>query len=588
MTLPCSLAHDTLFPTFLNHLIDALLRQPLPLSTESHIPPLQLKALSLLTYLCLNHPTLLSTIAASLPLDYIIPVLLEQNLLDDALINPQVDYFLPIFQFLASVSMSSSVTIASTKSLRMLHAACVSAMGSAQLCSWAVAAFAGFSRNSATFSSFIKLLPTLFSLKRDLAALLSSQEHSLVVAALSAIASLFVRGVDKDTAMRVSIAAIISPPELPVATALAAAVVLQFADQVPLDYHNVERLLKAAATSRGMRSFIIHKLLLECGGAVHDNLVRLLQIETQFTQFIGGVLSSEQGFVTVAGTHLLITLFESNSIPVEIEITEPFLAALSHILQNNSDDLDRSEAMLLIIRFLIQPRESMTQVIRVLHDQEENLFISFQRHIELNHLFLVLHFSWCFTAQPISLSTGLSGSAKLSSIRSSPLYWRMSSTRPRIGGPFTTRCRSCTLSCAGSNRRRPTPTVPSRIRFSAAIALAIHACDVTMKCGPNPALKESRSTDPKITRFRRMSPRVRRYHDSVRRETSAERPANRFLNWVDVTVTKYAAESTWRGMIGKLSILQLTSLPRGCGMTRFSDLERMFSDVFSKFNSYFW
>jgi hypothetical protein len=85
-------------------------------------------------------------------------------------------------------------------------------------------------------------------------------------------------------------------------------------------------------------------------------------------------------------------LFESNSIPPGIEIAEPFLVALTHILQDKSDDLDRSEAMLLIMRFLIHPRESMTQIIRVLHDHEENLFVSFQRHIELNHSFLVLHF----------------------------------------------------------------------------------------------------------------------------------------------------------------------------------------------------
>jgi FtsZ-binding cell division protein ZapB len=107
---------------------------------------------------------------------------------------------------------------------------------------------------------------------------------------------------------------------------------------------------------------------------------------------VGGILSSEDGFVTVAGTHLLTTLFENATIPAEIEIGEPFAKALNIVMDRKDEDLDRIDAMLLIMRFLVEPRESMTQIVRILWDQDDGIFLSFQRHIEGNHAFASLHF----------------------------------------------------------------------------------------------------------------------------------------------------------------------------------------------------
>jgi hypothetical protein len=182
-----------------------------------------------------------------------------------------------------------------------------------------------------------------------------------MIASVSAISSLFFQGNDKEIAIKVAYTTyIVISTQNSVITALAADVALQFANDVPFD---VERLLKAATTYRDMRSFIIHMLVIECPRSVHE----IIQKETHFMQLLHNILSSDDGFVSVAGSHLLISLF--NLIPSSIEVIEQFTSALHCVLedqdqdqdpdqnqdQDQDQDLDRIEsnlieAMLLIMR----------------------------------------------------------------------------------------------------------------------------------------------------------------------------------------------------------------------------------------------
>lgn len=384
------MAGDREFGELLNHLIITLLRAPFP--PDSPIPALQMKCLNFLTFLCSNHPDLLSTIAASAPLDYLIPVFFERNIDGDKITNLFVGNLLPTLQFLAALSCSSSINIASTSAMHQLFVSCLSCIGSPQLAPWAVATIAGFARNSSTALAYLKALPNLAQLKREIAALLSSSDNSIVVAALSAVTALFQRGIDKRTAMKVSIAAVVSPPPIFVGTTLAASVILQMVDEVPLELQDVEQIMQAATTASGMRAYILFKLLLECGGAVDQFVLQVLQNKGTFVGFVTSILTCEDGFVTIAGTHLLTTLFENNTLPLEVNIEESFGTALKLVLSNKIEDMDRIEAMLLIMRLLIQMRESVTHIVRLLQDNEESIFLAFQRHIENNHSFVALHF----------------------------------------------------------------------------------------------------------------------------------------------------------------------------------------------------
>ncbi|OHS99788.1 hypothetical protein TRFO_33709 [Tritrichomonas foetus] len=386
------LAHDPQLPQLLQYIFDALLRTSFPLPSESAIPPIQQKALHFLTVISLNHPDLLSTVASLAPLDNLIPVFFNRNLKDDKIVDPQLSHLLPQIQFLTAISCSSAINISSTESLHCLFSVLFSAISIKQLSVWAVSSIACFARNSTTSLSFLRSLPNFSAIKREIASLLSSNDHSLVVSALSAISVLFSRGIDKETAMRVSVAAVCAPPEYQVLTTIASSVILQLSDEISLTQKDIENLFRAAMSSRGMRSYVIYKLLIEIGGNGHKNALELLQNKIFFNTLLQSILESEDGFVTVAGAHLLLVLFETDSISTEIDISDSFEKAMHSIISEKVEDIDKLEAYLLIVRLLISIRESMTQIVRYLQDKEDLIFVSFQRHIESNNSFVVIHF----------------------------------------------------------------------------------------------------------------------------------------------------------------------------------------------------
>lgn len=409
-----NLSHDPQLPVLLQHVFQALLRSPFPSPSESEIPPIQLKSLNFLTFLCLNHPDLLSTVASLAPLDELVVSFFSEILKaqDDDKKNEdennyeskkapspseelQISHLLPTFQFLVAISCSSAISISSTESLNYLLTILVSTISSIQQLSvFSISIIANFSRNSAAFQSYVKSIPIFSAIKKELASFLSSNDHSLVVASLAAVSVLFSRGIDKETAMRVSLASIFSPCEnYPFITTISATIVLQYSDEIDVSQKDCESLLKAAMNSQGMRSYVIYKLLIEMNGNGHKRLLTILQKNSNFfNSLIQSILDCDFGFVTIAGANLLLVLFEMNSISSETDISEPFSKAMKIILSGKVEDIDKLDSLLLIVRLLISMRESMTQIIQVLQENEDLIFIAFQRQIELNNSFISIHF----------------------------------------------------------------------------------------------------------------------------------------------------------------------------------------------------
>ena len=78
---------------------------------KSELSIAQMKIFSFLTFCCLNHPDLLTSIASCTDLDTIILFVFESNLQNDQIVNPETSFYLPVLQFLASVSQSSIISI---------------------------------------------------------------------------------------------------------------------------------------------------------------------------------------------------------------------------------------------------------------------------------------------------------------------------------------------------------------------------------------------------------------------------------------------------------------------------------------------
>ena len=388
----CSISHDSHFTILLQFIFETIMQSNFPAPSEGPIPDIQIKCLQYLTELCFNHPDLLSIIASIAPLNELIPTFFYRNFQDDKIVDPQISHLLPVIQFLTAVSCSSAINISSTEAFHYLFCALFSSISVQQLSVWCVAAISNFTRNSTAALSYLKALPNFSLIKRELASLLSSNDHCLVAVVLSAVSTLFSRGIDKETAMQVSVAAVVTPPEYQVITTISASVILQLSDDINLSLKDTESLFKAAMGARGMRAYVIYKLLIEMGGNCHQNARELFQDRSFFLSFLQSILDSEDGFVTIAGANLLLVVFESNSIPLEFDIAQPFSRALQTILSVKFDDIDKLEALLLVVRLIISSRELMTQIVKILQDNEEAIFVSFQRHIESNNSFVSIQF----------------------------------------------------------------------------------------------------------------------------------------------------------------------------------------------------
>ena len=112
------MANDEMFGELLHHVIVTLLRTPFP--ADSPVSVVQMKCLNFLTFMCANHPDLLSTIAAATPLDYLVPVFFERNVEGDKIVHVFLGNLLPTLQFLAALSCSSSINISSTSAMQLL------------------------------------------------------------------------------------------------------------------------------------------------------------------------------------------------------------------------------------------------------------------------------------------------------------------------------------------------------------------------------------------------------------------------------------------------------------------------------------
>ena len=388
------LSNDEQFPLFLQQLFDILLSKSFPAPSEKEMPETPITILGFLFTLCTSNPDLLSVVATYAPLDRLILVFFERNMSNDKIVDPQPSHLLYPLQFLAAVSQSSQIIITSTAALHMLFSACISLTDQQQLAPWAVSVVAGFAHSSLTAKTFIQAMPSITAFKRNIASFLTSHDHNLMLASLSALCALFPRSVDLETAMKVSYSAVITPPSLPIATSLASSVILQLCEEVQLSLEDQEILINTALKSRGMRAFIILRLINEIASGVHSKIFSLLQQPDFFSKYFKYVIETDNCFVSVAATHLLQTVFDESQPPsLNESIEKPFIEALKFVVNSSKNEhIEKIESVLLILRVLILSNDFVTYLIKILQANEDQIFLSFQRCIESNFAFASLNY----------------------------------------------------------------------------------------------------------------------------------------------------------------------------------------------------
>ena len=388
------LSKDNEFPIFLQQLYDVLLDRSFPSPNEGEIPNVQITVLSFLTTLSNQNPDLLSLIATYAPLNRLVSIFFERNMADDRIIDQQPSHILYPLQFLSAISQSCQIIITSTEALHMLFAATISLIHNQQLAQWAIAVIAGFCTSSTTARSFLQALPNVTTLKREIASLLTSHDHNIMLVSLGTLCAVFTRSVNVETSMKVAFSALITPPSLPIATSISSSIMLQLADEMQLSLEDQEVLINTALKSTGMRAFILFRLINEIASGTQSKIFALLQQPEFFAKYFKFVNETECSFVAVAATHLLQTVFDESQPPTLNEtIEEPFLDALKFIINyTKEENIEKIESLLLIMRILILSNDSVAFVIKMMQTNEDQIFLAFQRCVENSFAFASLNF----------------------------------------------------------------------------------------------------------------------------------------------------------------------------------------------------
>ena len=385
------LASDDQLKRFLFHIFSVIVENQFPSPSDGVIQPEILQILQHLTILAQNHPDLCDAIAEIAPFDKLPAIFFEKNIENDKIKDPQPSHLLSSLRFIAAISCSHNLNISSTQSLHILFVALFSLLEVQQLSCVSATAISGLAHNSSTALAFIKSLPNFLSLRAELASLLSSDDHSIVISSLSCLTCLFPCRDDTETLMKAAVHCIVSPPPYPLATTLATWAIRDLISKTPITGTLMKKVINALFKSTGMRALNIISLLDELQTIGYD-LCTFFVNEKLLSPFLDFTVKSFHDFVSVAATHLLHDMFVLHEDLKFDDVDDVFSFALGIVASPKtiSFSLLKVESLLLMLRLML--RSINEEMLNLLKASEQELFMSFQRHIERSNSFVAVNY----------------------------------------------------------------------------------------------------------------------------------------------------------------------------------------------------
>lgn len=399
-----SLANDCQLKRFLYHIYDLIVSGEFPAPSHGIIDPVYVQILQHLTILSQANPELCDKIAEIAPFNALPRVLFANHIKNDKIEDPQPSHLLSSVRFIAAISFSHKINVTSTTSLHTLFVALFSMLNNSQLAAFACTAISGLAHNCPSANAFIKSLPSFMTLRQELACLLSSSDHSVVLAALSCLTCLFPCREDTETLMRAAIHGIVSPPPYPLSTVLATWSVRDLANKASISTDATKKIFTALLNSCGTRALSITTLINELYSMGFD-IPKFLVTEKLLVPVLNYFVHSAHDFVTAAGCNFLREIFSMNDNLSFGPVDEIFAFALSVVVASNiTGALLRLESLLILLRMMMRQDNVTDYVTKLLLANEDPIFIAFQRQIERNHSFASANFfiflTSCFKVAP--------------------------------------------------------------------------------------------------------------------------------------------------------------------------------------------
>lgn len=388
------ISHDSALDQFLNHIFNLVTHSKFPSPSDGPIPNQCIQCLQYLIQIGSSNPDVLSKMAQVCPGNDIPQIFFSNNIEHDAIVDPQSTHLLTPLRFLQVISSSHFFIISSSSALHTLFVTLFSTLKIPHFTALSAGIISSLAHNSPCASTFLKALPNFFALKAQLVNLLPSNDHSIVVAASSALTGLFNMSADSATLLKVAHHAILSPPRLLFGTGLATWSILDISQWISISDDLIISLLKFAFNSNGMTSLFIFSCISELQRTGYDIKRIILSVKDFLFLFFDYVLTVPEDFLAVSVCEIIRLMFEcEKTIKFGTNITKLFSRGLEMVLSPPADQPEsKTEAAIVLLRVLSRSIESRDKISKILCNNEDSIFLGFQRNVENNQAFIALNF----------------------------------------------------------------------------------------------------------------------------------------------------------------------------------------------------
>lgn len=384
---------DPQFSTLVRHLtVEAVVNMKESTGIKS-VSDLASSILQFLSTLSTKHPILHEIITSNTNLDDIITAFYNNYILKSDIRSINAPLIFPYIKFISILASSPRVNIIEPQNLNIIFTITSSLLENPQLSAWAAAIIAGLARNCPAAEAYLKTMPNLLQVKRDLSQLFSSNDICIVCASLSATVALFPIGTDAISALRASTHFLASDSQFQLLLPLASMAIIDLVKKSKLTEEELTTILMTAITAKSYNAFTLFHLLSDLT-EYHPIIANIIKTTEYMETLFVSLLSHEEEYVAESGCHFLLCLSDCDSnLFSGLNQTDLFATILASLLEIPATDSGyRSEPFIVLLRLILKSGPPKKTDVSLLTQNEDAIFTSFLRHIENNDSYLSIEF----------------------------------------------------------------------------------------------------------------------------------------------------------------------------------------------------
>ena len=398
--LLANFAADESFPMFVQCLLYFIHSAQGPSGNDARTLKRMLPVIEFMTDIASQNPDVAHIIAANIPGDaFLSEIFRRAPERGGQTKETMASRYLPFIKLITILACESDLFLSSNEGLSLYVPMILKLFEDPEAGAWAVSSFAALIKNCPAASSYVKASPSFPKLKVTLASLLSSEDPCVVIASLCSMVLLFPAAITPETSIKAAVNAIESLDEFHPTVYLVSWIVMELNESCPITAEDTWKILRCAMKG-GVKAHVAYNLMIKLT-SMHALIIDVMQGMNCLFALINSILDCDDGFVAIAGCSFLFTVFQdTNDFILSEDVVEPFIKALHLVLaMRKHTQTDRREAGVLLLRFMVRSRESVTYLIKILQEYEEQLFVDFQRQIEMNNAYLsVVYFLFLYDA----------------------------------------------------------------------------------------------------------------------------------------------------------------------------------------------